>query len=204
MSNQNLIVRYSFPMLLIVILVPLLLSVHASLAGTVTVSWDANTETDLAGYKIYYGKGSRNYQNSVYVGNTTTYNVTGLEDGERYYFAVTALDFSNNESNFSEEVDIVLKTTEADEGDSSETQTNAAQTLSVQTYNYPNPFKINLEHTTIRYELLQSAQVTIKILDANMDLITTLIEDDFKVAGEHLEDSWDGRNSDGRFVANGV
>lgn len=204
MSNLNVIMQHSFPMLGVFVLASLFLTVQASHAGTVTVTWDANTEPDLAGYKIYYGKSSKNYQNSVYVGNTTTYNITGLENGEKYFFSLTALDFSDNESNFSEEVDIVIKTTEADEGDSSETQTNTAQILSAQTYNYPNPFKISSESTTIRYELLQSAQVTIQILDANMDMIATLIEENLKTAGEHLEDSWDGKNSDGRYVANGV
>ncbi|OQX59725.1 hypothetical protein B5M50_02295, partial [candidate division KSB1 bacterium 4484_219] len=77
-------------------------------AGSVTVSWNPNSETDLAGYKIYYGTQSRNYDKTIDVGNTTSYRITNLSDGLTYYFAVTAYDTANNESDFSEEVFITL------------------------------------------------------------------------------------------------
>ncbi len=79
------------------------LSLTVSFAYTVTLSWDANTESDLAGYKVYYGTSSRNYTETIDVGNTTTYQITGLSEGT-YYFAVTAYDTSGNESDYSEEV----------------------------------------------------------------------------------------------------
>ena len=37
----------------------LLLSPMVAYGATVTLAWNANTETDLAGYKIYYGTNSR-------------------------------------------------------------------------------------------------------------------------------------------------
>ncbi len=171
-------------------------------AGSATVSWDANSEPDLAGYKIYYGQGSGNYQNQVYVGNATSYRLTGLEEGKRYYFAVTALDFSGNESSFSIEVEATIKESPPDDPETDET--NSTQTLIGRAYNYPNPFKVDLEQTIIRYELQNPGEVTIEILDANTDFVTTLIENEFRPAGENTADVWDGRNSDGRFVANGV
>lgn len=72
-------------------------------AYDVTLSWDPNTEPDLAGYKVYYGTSSHNYTETIDVGNTTTYQITGLSEGT-YYFAVTAYDTSGNESDFSDEV----------------------------------------------------------------------------------------------------
>ena len=66
--------------------------------ASVTVSWSANTESDLAGYKVYYGTSSGNYTTSIYVGNVTTYTVNGLSTGRTYYFAVSAFDKSGNES----------------------------------------------------------------------------------------------------------
>lgn len=74
-----------------------------SQAGQATLTWDANTEADLAGYKVYYGTSPSNYNTSVNVGNVTTYSQT-LNDGATYYFAVSAYDTSNNESGYSNEV----------------------------------------------------------------------------------------------------
>lgn len=59
--------------------------------------------TDLAGYHVYYGPGSKLYTEMVDVGNTTTYKVSNLVPG-KYYLAVTAYDTAGNETDFSEEV----------------------------------------------------------------------------------------------------
>jgi hypothetical protein len=70
----------------------------------VTISWNANTETDLAGYKVYYGNSSGNYNYVVDVGNQTSYILSNLVSGETYYIAVTAYDTSGNESTYANEV----------------------------------------------------------------------------------------------------
>ena len=72
--------------------------------ATVDLTWDANTEPDLAGYKIYYGTASGNYSHSIDVGNTTQYTLTGLDEGVTYYIAATAYDVDNNESAYSVEL----------------------------------------------------------------------------------------------------
>ena len=79
----------------------------AVFAANVRTSWSSNTESDLAGYKLYYGVGSRNYGSSLNVGNVTSYVVTGLSAGT-YYFAVTAYDSSGNESGLSNESSVTL------------------------------------------------------------------------------------------------
>ena len=73
-------------------------------AEQVTLAWDANTEPDLAGYKIHYGNASGSYSAHIDVHNVTTYPVTGLEAGQTYYFAATAYDASGNESGYSNQV----------------------------------------------------------------------------------------------------
>jgi len=84
-------------------------------AGQVRLSWDpplTNEDgtplTDLAGYMLYYGRTSGHlsgsYEFSVDVGNHTTYTLSGLQDGQLYYFSVTAYDNSDNESNYSDEM----------------------------------------------------------------------------------------------------
>ncbi|MCI0698048.1 Ig-like domain-containing protein [candidate division KSB1 bacterium] len=77
-------------------------------AGAVKASWNANTELDLAGYKIYYGLSSGNYTISINVGNVTQYTVNQLAEGLIYYFVVTAYDTAGNESAYSQEVSAEL------------------------------------------------------------------------------------------------
>ena len=82
----------------------LLLSGTQALAGSISLAWDPVADPRLAGYKLYYGTASRNYTGQVDVGNVTTRTVTGLTDGAKYYFAVTAYDGSRIESGLSNEV----------------------------------------------------------------------------------------------------
>jgi fibronectin type 3 domain-containing protein len=79
-------------------------------AAEVNLAWDPNTEPDVAGYKVYYGLGSRSYDHVMEVGNSTSCVVTGLEQGRTYYFAATAVNTANIESDFSNEVSAALST----------------------------------------------------------------------------------------------
>jgi hypothetical protein len=80
-----------------------IISSNAS-AAQVTLAWDPNTESNLAGYKIHYGTASGSYAVHTDVHNVTTYTVTGLTEGQAYYFAATAYDTSGNESRYSNQV----------------------------------------------------------------------------------------------------
>lgn len=73
-------------------------------AAQVTLAWDANTDPDLAGYMLYYGFATRAYDYVVDVGDQTTFTLSGLEDGHTYYFALTAYNTEDLESDFSNEV----------------------------------------------------------------------------------------------------
>ena len=75
-----------------------------SYAAQVTLEWDANTEQHLAGYKVYQGTSSRNYDASMDVGNWTSVTIADLEDNETYYFATAAYDTDGYESGYSNEV----------------------------------------------------------------------------------------------------
>ena len=82
-----------------------------------TVTWNPNTEPDLAGYKVYAGTQSRVYTQTYDVPiarNTTLQVIGGLDSALIWYFAVTAYDTSSNESVFSAEVskaDLTAQTT---------------------------------------------------------------------------------------------
>ena len=70
----------------------------------VTLAWDANSEPEVTGYKLYYGTTSGVYSDSVDVGNTTQYTIPDLQEGLTYFFAATAYDVNDSESEYSDEV----------------------------------------------------------------------------------------------------
>ena len=70
---------------------------------TVTLSWEANTESDLAGYKIYRGTSSRVYTHIIDVGDVTSFTLT-IDAEVDNYLALTAYDASGNESEYSSEL----------------------------------------------------------------------------------------------------
>ncbi len=69
-----------------------------------TTNEDGTPLTDLAGFKIYYGTMSQNYDYSVDVGNVLTAKIINLEAGRNYCFVATAYNSQNLESRFSNEV----------------------------------------------------------------------------------------------------
>jgi hypothetical protein len=79
-------------------------------AAEMTLAWDANTESDLKGYIVYYGTSSKNYDHSIDVGNVSTCTIPGLTKGQTYYLAATAYDTSLNESAYSEEITYTVPT----------------------------------------------------------------------------------------------
>jgi hypothetical protein len=73
-------------------------------AGDVTIAWDPNVETDIAGYLVWYGTRPGVYASSIDVGNRTVWALVGLPDGQRYFFAVQAYNSARLMSPLSAEV----------------------------------------------------------------------------------------------------
>lgn len=84
-------------------------SVASSIAADATFSWIPNTEPDVTGYEIHYGKGSRNYQ------DVFDCHKPPVQDGRMKckvinapvnttYYAVVAYDANSNRSDYSNEV----------------------------------------------------------------------------------------------------
>jgi len=86
----------------LLILTALITSVQA--AGSVTLAWNRSSDTNVAGYNIYYGGASGAYTNEISVGNATNATISGLVQGTVYYFAATTYAASGMESPFSSEV----------------------------------------------------------------------------------------------------
>ena len=74
-------------------------------AGQLTLAWNASTSSGVAGYQISYGQASGSYTTQVDAGNKTSYTLTGLQDGKKYYFAAKAYNSGKTTwSGFSNEV----------------------------------------------------------------------------------------------------
>jgi PKD repeat protein len=84
----------------------------SSFAGQLTLAWDA--VANATGYKVHVGQSSGVYTTSVDAGNKLSQTVTGLTEGTRYYFAVTAFGPPGTaESGYSNSVSGVVPTTSA-------------------------------------------------------------------------------------------
>ena len=97
-----------------VILLPIALTIFLVLSGCpvraeaqaaqLQLAWIAPTTkidgtplTDLAGYKLYYGRTSRQYEATALIGNQTSYTLVGLTAGQIYYVAVAAYNTAGHE-----------------------------------------------------------------------------------------------------------
>jgi hypothetical protein len=90
------------PFLFLLILIFACSSPGASPAS-VTLTWDANAEPDIAGYRVYYGTVSGSYTDIIDVGTSTTGTVSNLPEAQTF-FVVTAYNSAGAESLPSNEV----------------------------------------------------------------------------------------------------
>lgn len=86
----------------------LLLAAGRAEAQSVTLAWDPNDESDLAGYIIGYGTSSGQNQKTVDVGMATQWSVGGLSAGKTYYFRVFAYNTAGTKSAPSKEVSTTM------------------------------------------------------------------------------------------------
>jgi parallel beta-helix repeat protein len=80
----------------------------------INLAWDPSPLGDFAGFKLYYDTDENGYpyDNSVDIGGSNTYSLTGLNLGTEYFLAVTVYDTDGNESWYSNEVTGVTRVME--------------------------------------------------------------------------------------------
>jgi fibronectin type 3 domain-containing protein len=76
--------------------------------GSVTLAWTAST-SNVAGYNVYRSTASGAYTSTNKIASVAApgFMDSGLTSGTTYYYVVTAVDASGNESPFSTEASVV-------------------------------------------------------------------------------------------------
>jgi len=77
--------------------------------ASVELSWESNTEPDLAGYRVYRSAGGGAFEKVADVSEIPAYSDHAVERGKTYRYAVTAMDKSGNESGRSATVEAALQ-----------------------------------------------------------------------------------------------
>jgi hypothetical protein len=90
-------------------LIVMLLSSNLSWSAEANFSWRPNNEPNIDSYRLYYGKTTRDYSHFVdvdpnVIDGRVHGSVGGLDEKQRYHFAVTAFSTNGFESNYSREI----------------------------------------------------------------------------------------------------
>ncbi len=156
------------------------------------LTWDPNTEPDLAGYKIYRGttSGFSPGPGNFVASTPDTFSVDGDWDWSTgYWYKVAAVDIHGNESIFAV---VGPEMVTGDDPMPAPDATFLAQ-------NYPNPFNPTTE---IAFGLKSDGFVNLSIYNAAGQLVTVLINES-RPAGPYAA-VWNGKAENGTTAASGV
>ncbi len=173
-----------------------------SLDTVIVLSWKPNTESDLSHYLIYKDTLSGFIPDSSNIVGEAPKDSSVFRDydfvlGESYYYRLSAWDLTANESEYSDELQVVA--TDVGEFTDEEARPPVFQLFQ----NYPNPFNSS---TVIWYFLpdvgYQPAEVEITVYNLLGKLVRTLIKKR-QYPGQHKV-LWDGKDDSGKEVASGT
>jgi len=163
--------------------------------GGVKLEWTQNTEIDLANYNVYRSKINDfgpSMSNKIAIVNKllTEYNdIINVESLTDYFYKLSAVDNSGNESGFSNQATVTTLNLINDN----------LQSGFFLKQNTPNPFNPNTE---IEFSIPLDNDINVVIYDLMGDEIKTLINE-YKQAGQYTI-NWDGNDNLGRSVGGGI
>ena len=156
----------------------------AALENTeVVVTWDESPDKDFNYFEIFRSE-TQGFAPALEnrIATTTDIQISdaAVEDGKTYFYLVTARDFSENQSDASNEVNVTI--TAVDDTRMTPTEYSLDQ-------NYPNPFNPS---TTVTFGIPENADVQVTIYDMVGNKVEVLVNDNLS-AGYHTY-SWNAAN----------
>lgn len=183
-----------FPCFISFIILLMFSTLTSAQPGFIELAWSPNVEPDLSHYIMYRDTipGTMVYLEAIPSTDTVFTDITAA-CCFTYYYKLTAVDFSGNESGPSNQAiaSVGILTSVNDEE-------NVVKDFELK-QNYPNPFNPT---TTIEYSIPQPSRVSITIYNTAGQEIRKLA-DEFKEPGTYKIE-WDGKDNNGRTVSSGV
>ncbi|MBN1482393.1 T9SS C-terminal target domain-containing protein [candidate division KSB1 bacterium] len=161
----------------------------------VTLAWQKNAEKDLSHYSIYKSlvKTFVPAPGNLFRTTADTFVVDdAIDQANTYYYRISAVDLSGNESDYSDQV-CALAT------DLQKPDDAAIPSDYVFYPNYPNPFNTT---TALAYSIPRACEVCLLIFDAAGKKVRTLVESRQNKGLYRV--LWDGAHDSGEMVSTGV
>jgi Leucine-rich repeat (LRR) protein len=145
--------------------------------SSVTLTWHSVNDSGSIYYRVYMDSTA----NPLYVVDSTkdyadtSLTINGLRNNTTYFYRVTAVDNHNNESAFSNEIQVTLVVSNIVDQEMPIPKQFMLQ------QNYPNPFN---PQTTIAFSLPQATHIRLELFDLLGRKVAVLL-DEFRKAGHH-------------------
>ncbi len=164
-------------------------------ANHVEIIWNEIGDSDFDHFNIYRNTENSFDDHSQPISQTTgtIYTDTQVEPGKMYYYTIKSVDFSGNESDFSEAASIQITST------SDKKEKKAIPKSFYINQNYPNPFNPT---TFISYGLPEDAYVKITIYNIRGQEILHIVNRQ-QYAGKY-NIAWNGFDHSGNQMASGL
>jgi hypothetical protein len=161
--------------------------------GAISLSWQANTESDLDRYFIYRGMQVEEAEYLAMVpAPATTYEDSAVVHDSTYVYWVTAVDGLNNESGFSDPDTCTYR-------DLSSLAAGSREPSSRMLRIRPNPLSVSTE---ISFAVEIERRVTLSVYDVSGRCLRTLVSGSFP-RGVHTV-GWDGKDNRGKALGMGL